>query len=895
MRTIREHPVAFALVMALLPGVSSWIAGRLLAKRLDDPSLPERLLFHQRRNSVLMVVAGTGIGVFTPFSLVWAGPLLLTALLLANYPLRRTLFGETWTAARYLWFFHRLIVGVFGFWIALAMLPGLASLAGSLDWLAGAAMAAALVVWERHYAGVVRACVRAAPLEEGPLLDRCRGLARAFGMEQPEYLRVDLRGGVIGNALALPSLRGNAVIFSDTLLSRLTVEEAAAICAHELAHFEHFNPGRLRRLHRVSLALIAGSALLGPGGRLAGVEWSALPTLVWFGAMSAAMLARAKDKQRQETICDQRAAEIMGDGEPMVSALIKIYGLARMPRRLEGRHEQASSHPSLARRIRDIRKAAGTRPSPLSEPVTIPGRDGSATVTFEPGALHWIEQQGLTHVLSYGHLTELRLEPHGRRGPRLRAATAAGRKWDLPIAHDDVARLQEVLDRIDGQLADTPAPRGVPADVRRLFVLFTSFLALSLGQILVAAIALLAWFVPGAQLLAAAGVSAIAATALVVRDHPASSTAMLALIGLSAGTILIWFGRQAHRGPSRNQRPLLAVLAAGAVLLLVSVGIGGLDPIQLHMAIRETPAVVVAWLSLSAALACSPGSRARIAGLLAAVVAAAATAISSPWFLDRFGHDPFLVGSQKLQWIVVDAGHAEDYEIPPATSGIQLSPSGLRIAALQQSESEDAAPTFQVGLPGSGLSPLSGHDLRFFDDDTLIILDADGSGSTVRQVRIDPPHQEVWRQLVPQLQGGTLSITRTTGHWRMNGFDPDQAIVRAEGTIGSSELRLRRWPPRYTRDTWIEALTTDGREPLVVESSYDNGFFDYLPSRVWAIGLLFNAGNRRSRYWSIGDTGVTALGASRLGASCTSGISSFTSRYASMTPCGSFHGSKREI
>jgi Zn-dependent protease with chaperone function len=463
MQVIREHSLVFAAILALMPAVVSWLAGRGLARQVEDRSLPERLLFHQRRNGVVMGVAATAIGVISPVALLWAAPLLFTSQLLAGYPLRRALFEDTWSAGTYLSFFHRLTFGIFGFWILLAALPFLASLAGPLDWLAGAVLAAVLIVWERHYARVLRACLRAAPLEDGPMRDRCGALALAFGMPQPEYLRVDLRGGIVANALALPSLRGNGVVFSDTLLTRLSLDEVAAICAHELAHFEYFNPVRLRRLRAVSLTLILMAALMTPMARVAGLAESALPSIIWFGALAAALAARAKDKQRQETVCDQRAVAVIGDGEPLISALSKIYALARIPRRMEGRQEQAGSHPSLSRRIRDIRTAAGSPPAPLTSPVSIQSSYGRASATFEASALHCVEHAGLTHVLSYGHLTELRLEPHGRRGPRLRASNSAALKWEMTVAPADVARLQDVLDRVDGQLGDAPAPRGIPA------------------------------------------------------------------------------------------------------------------------------------------------------------------------------------------------------------------------------------------------------------------------------------------------------------------------------------------------------------------------------------------------------------------------------------------------
>jgi hypothetical protein len=151
-------------------------------------------------------------------------------------------------------------------------------------------------------------------------------------------------------------------------------------------------------------------------------------------------------------------------------------------------------------------------------------------------------------------------------------------------------------------------------------------------------------------------------------------------------------------------------------------------------------------------------------------------------------------------------------------------------------------------------------------------MDSAEAGIILRQVRIDPPHDELWRQRVPDLYRGTLSIARRAGQWRVDGFDREEALVHAEGTIGTSDLRERRWPAGYTRDAWIEAVTADGRDPLVIETSYDNGLFDYLPSRAWALGLLLNTGSQQSRYWSIGDHGVKPLGSSRLGASCVTGL-----------------------
>jgi hypothetical protein len=193
---------------------------------------------------------------------------------------------------------------------------------------------------------------------------------------------------------------------------------------------------------------------------------------------------------------------------------------------------------------------------------------------------------------------------------------------------------------------------------------------------------------------------------------------------------------------------------------VASVALRGLDPIRLHLAARSTPAVVVVWGALAAAFACAPTRAGRIAGLAAAGVATAATVIASEPFLDRFGKDPFLIESQSLHWIVVEPDRAQEFPIPQTTSGVQLSPGGLSIAALQESESDEDTPIFHVGEAGGGLSPLSASDVQFVDDHTLLIMDSGNEGITLRQVRIDPPHEELWRQRVPDLQRGTLTIAR---------------------------------------------------------------------------------------------------------------------------------------
>ena len=258
------------LALMALPGAVSWWSGRRLARRVRarTRALPELLAAHGRLNGVMLIVAIAGLAYVAPWKLsALAIPLAYAGLIASGYPLRRVLFDETWSFGSYCLFYPRVIAGIFGFWFVLLAMPGLAALAGTWDWLVAAGLAGVLVLWHIHSADVVRVCLRTRPIAEGEFLSRCRALADACGVPQPRFERIDLGGGVIANALALPSLRTSSVLFTDTVLERFDQPELLAICAHELAHFQHYNPGYLRRLRIATYVLIALAAATAPVSR----------------------------------------------------------------------------------------------------------------------------------------------------------------------------------------------------------------------------------------------------------------------------------------------------------------------------------------------------------------------------------------------------------------------------------------------------------------------------------------------------------------------------------------------------------------------------------------------------------------------------------------------------
>jgi Zn-dependent protease with chaperone function len=877
----RNFYVLLALI-ALLPGAVSWWSGRRLARLADDPALPELLAAHGRRNGAMLFIAMVGVGCVASLTLsafalpIIAGCLIaLAGLVAAGYPLRRVLYRETWSFASYFAFYPRVIAGLFGFWIVLASLPNLAALAGKWDWLAGGALAGVLVLWNIHYADVVRLCLRTRPLTEGEFLTRCRALADACGVPQPRFERIDLRGGVIANALALPSLRTSSVLFTDTMLEKFDRRELLAVCAHELAHFEHYNPAYLRRLNLVNYSLIAFGTACAPVARIAGLDSGPRPAILWLVAVLFAMARRARDKQRQETTCDLRAAELTGDPDAVVRALTKLHTVARIPRRIEQQTERSATHPSLARRIRDIRRATGAAPVALRDAQSFTSVDGRTVVILDDRELRWVERDGVTHSVTYSYLTELRVDAGSRRGPRLVALGADARRWEMPLAGPDVARLQAVLDVVDGKLADPPRAPIINPRLQRVAVLTAAAMILALSQIAVAFVALLAWLKPSLPLLVGAGLAALTAAGLVLRDHNNTAyligmTLPLAVIGL----MLLGFA-WGHRQDDRDRmRPFMALLALAAAVAMAALTMNGVDVIRLHQSARTMPAATVFLVALAGALACSKARRVRLAAVAVGIGALAITVTASTAFLDRFATDPFLVDAPALEWLSVDSDPIAEFEVPSGTSRINLSPGGQYVAAYQDVESdEDHASTFQVGRVGEAFTSITADDVAFVNDDQLLIVESDSRGTTLKTLRLGPSRDVVWQQFVEDLSAPTLSFDRATAHWRVLGWGGDESIVRVEGSIGASDVQKTQWPTTYTHGRYIDALTTAGPEVLVVETRYDRGPLEQvIPWRwTWA-RLLLQPYNQVSRYAALSDHGRRPFGESKLGVDCMADV-----------------------
>jgi Zn-dependent protease with chaperone function len=322
-----------AALIAVLPGAFTLWRGRQIARLADDPALSERLLANRTGNGAVSGFCLSILVVTAANDLAWALPLLIVTRIAAGYPLRKVLHRETWSLGAYLSFFLRLLFATFGFWILLASTPSLVALAGSHEWIVASGLAVVLLAWSEAYSTVFHAVLRARPVDDPVLLSRFARMLKESGLPSVMLEQVDLRGGVFANAVALPSTHRSMVVVSSTIIERLDHEEVAAILAHELAHIEHYNPRRLRRMRLVVYALVAAGTLLSPVIRLMVPQALTAMHFLWPVVLGAVMVLQAQHRQKHETASDLRALALTSDSEVLIRALTKLHAFARLPRR----------------------------------------------------------------------------------------------------------------------------------------------------------------------------------------------------------------------------------------------------------------------------------------------------------------------------------------------------------------------------------------------------------------------------------------------------------------------------------------------------------------------------------------------------------------------------------
>jgi hypothetical protein len=643
----------------------------------------------------------------------------------------------------------------------------------------------------------------------------------------------------------LPGSRRGSVLLSDTLLRNLSPDEVTGIFAHEMAHLEEHTPRKTARQQGWSTAWMVFCL---------GLTWAAerqsqnLAFTVAAGlvVLSVAMLAmRGRKRQDHESESDARAVELCGDVNAVIGGLTRLHLLSRTPRRWDSAREARLTHPSLA-----LRRKYGGAPAMPPEPLVIRSRKRAGDYfVFEGELARWLTGvpestpetiDALTGAASssrqirYDELTAIHVRP-AMNGPLLvyrlgREAPAA-----FPLHRHDVAAVQAALDRIDIHLAPPALAHATPGEkpLPRVITGLAFVISLLPGITLPAAIVLaVAFFLPGAPTMAAAGVTALAA-AIAAAIHPnttMSHAGFLFLAGLlgalgCAAFAVAFRGRgdRRTRGPRIMLAALLACTFVAVLPLILYPRSTALDYVA-----RFRPSLAVSLFGLTALLAFAPARRVRLTALLPLVLAGGVT---------------YLGVSSRAIWDFIDplrTNHPARTAAPPRLIAaltldrpvdmIRLSPDGTHFVARQRSENaeyEGLQPsTFLTGTLHGTPAPLNGDALAvdFVNADRLAVYEMQEARPRVRITTLDG-HEEsatpvdALRDASLTVEGSQWAVTGDRGSSYARAGSGPHTWPQPSGALslvdaGSRLVYVKRVPMLVSLISGVkqeEVLVTDGR------------------------------------------------------------------------------------
>jgi len=805
------------LLAALVPALFAWWNGRQLLRQRDDPALPELLASRRRAHVRAIAIAVVVMIMFGGASAAWGIPLLLAAMIAAQYPLRTRLLGETWGFAAYLWHTARSFAAGFGFWIALAYAPTLVRLVmkdvgperRGLAVALAAAVAALLIAWETWYPRIWLWAHAGESLVSPELTPRFDEIVRRAGTLTPRVYRVGPRGSRFVNAVALPSVAQPSIAMGTALLELLDADETTAIFAHEVAHFDHFTPRRVRLGQLLNRALIVIGVSLPLVMPVANAEWAQWMSWLWPVVVLAALIGRAAKSQQHETDSDLRAAELSGDPEALVRGLVKLHLHARIPRRYAVDMERAASHPSLVRRIQAIR--AG---SVQASSVHAGEHLGAATVIRSPRAGSWVvldatrsywldgvpdetptdlpalrDAASSYRAVSYGDLTELRVKADGDVRA-LVARTRGGDTWVVPLAVDDVARVQRTLDVVDlklGKAGPEPA-RGVPKLVVML-ILAVSVLAGQAGIVLIPII--IALSKPTPAVLAALGAVSIVRAVLGAVEGSSWIDESIVQLGLAALAVLgmacIYFATRLVRAGHGTEYRRLTIRVLVGLAALVGVGVVWQIAVLPTTSVVGAPILGTLGTVLAGVAAASLTLQTRWSRR-AGYVGLAAAAVIATLSMDR---GAFTL-SNALTETTSQATPVSETDLGGPAQRLRVSPDGTHFLALRAPSGARRTmprvmPVLIVGRVGGDVRELAATSGEFIDNERMLLVDVLEHSVVVRQELVDGVAPPAWADTIADLDlfDPRLRLDRDTGTWSVVGGDgttDHTAIVM--GTIG---------------------------------------------------------------------------------------------------------------
>ncbi len=820
---------ATALVVSVLvPFVCAFWSSRGLLVRLDDPLLPDRLLAHSRRVGTATGVAIVVGGLFAPS--YFPGVILLAwlSVLAGGFRARKAVFDERWGFPSYLDHTLRFWIGLLGSFALLAAIPWAMAIASGQALAVGVVLGGVAWLWILAGPFVFRLLVRARSFAGPEAEALSKHFSRILGnasCRAPALFVAEARGGCWVNAFALPAVGRPGVLFTRGFLDAMTPREIAAIFAHEVTHLEHFQPRKVAFGRALGLLLPALPIFLWAGPishLLRGWEW------IWPIAFLVAMMLKSAKNRGHEAESDRRALELSSDPDALMSALTKLHALNRISRRWDAAFESFSTHPSLARRIRAIRAVSGERSQEVAEALFRASDGSDRAVLFDSARLHFLEglpEHGEALLATsakrrsyrYEEVHELRLQANHE----LVLKSAAGETARMAVRAEDVQAVEEVLDRVDGRIADTPLAAGPPTT--RLWSLVLGLLGLIPSPSWVSvALAGAALARPSFFTLLALGTSGLASAAALPEPWWRSVS-----LGLAGVAVLVVAARK--RGVPRTRREaLLATLIPLGLFLLSSLpavaALASTLPLM-HASLwaSESPAAFVGLVAGGVVLLSLPRMSARLGGLLALAAGLGLAVVGSSAFRERFGGDLFASLGDPIPVRDASLTPVRVVRIPGAVAHISLSPRGAIFAvALATPDGNEEQRAYLVESAPGRVETLRALALEYLDEERILFVERSGGGALLKVADVSELKSAEIVHPMSLLAGLDLEVDASS--WTVSGYDwVEGSRVLVRGGFDATPPRELR----FSTEDGATVLAASGDTALA--SRYELGSLAYLP------------------------------------------------------------------
>lgn len=686
------------LVVALMAALGG-IGARSLARRTLNagPNLVEDRLARTRGLTfaltvtlvlsaplVILVLGGLRAMLVEPFFFLspWtllAAAAVTPAVLVGYFPIRREIFGDTWSCSGYLGWALRFSVAVGGPWALLFFGPSMTHVAGDGAFITATGLGIGLLLWAVYFdasaAWLLDGREETAP-DERRDLDEIAGRA---GLSKLRLVGMGPDDADWATVLPLPIARPPSIFVGRTFLDALGRDGRRGLFAREAARI-----AQVRATSWMGPAiplLILGASLVEPV--LATYDPALAEAYRWTwvaGWILVSVLIGAR-QAKLELDLDRRAVALLGDDASarttMEQTLTTTAKVARWPHSAMN----GSVPGTLASRLAAITpEEEAEKAKPLAPVVFQSGTDPHTWVAIDDTGVHQlsgVETEGTSATrdleqlrahahqvlrLSFEDLTYLAVAPK-RGNMAVLAVSGAGASIHVPIAPGDEARAGEAIAAASPRVRSTLF--GPTAAKIGVVILFGALSAFSLSfsgwvsggsvllLLLTAVFVLLLW---RRTTMSAFGAMALAVGASAAAQVPGHSVAMfdgvcMALLALSgAGTLAIAWrktddpdGRFPYGGPWMTGLVLFGASLPTVVGILTSTATGH-GALYLAALANGSGGVMLAWVGAGAALLICPGKlRRALAALLLLGGTCLGVAGTDSW-VETVAHDPLAAG-----------------------------------------------------------------------------------------------------------------------------------------------------------------------------------------------------------------------------------------------------------